>query len=389
MKFNFKRPSHYLIYSIFVINLSISFFFYLFNKKQKNRIILFGHTLDGNILDIYKQNQSFKQEIYYLSFSYKEYKENTFDRYLYIYRTKDVLKVVKSKVFIATHGIPFHTLFHLLTEIKYINIGHGIFNVFNKNNPLIPNDYFHSYWLPTKFEKDIREKNYKKKIPSYKVTGWLRTENLFKNYSQNSLKMKYNLTDKLGLFAPSAVHNYKNNNKESFYYRNIAFLELLDKLSEDLSVKTIFKPHYNNYVHNKIEYEVLNFIKKSKNLIYFKDLQVTELNELLCISDFLITDYSSLFVDYLILKRPILFLDVPTRWDGYEYTEYLNNEYVNIIKTFKMFEKSFKNLFSNHTERNNLVKLSEKIYGSILLEDTLRNYKSDIANLLNIKINEV
>ena len=389
MKFNVKRPSHYLIYSIFFINLLLSFFFYLFNKKQKKRIILFGHTLDGNILDLYKQNQSFKHEIYYLSFSYKDYKENTKERHLYVYSTKDVLKVVKAKVFIATHGIPFHTLFNLITKIKYINIGHGILNVFNKNNPMIPDDYFHSYWLPTKFEKNIREKNYKKNIPSYKVTGWLRTENLIKNYSQDSLKKKYKLTETLGLFAPSAVHDYKNNNKESFYYRNIEFLKLLDKLSDGLNVKTIFKPHYNNYVHNEIEKEVLNFIKRSNNLIYFKELQTEELNELFSISDFLITDYSSLFVDYLLLKRPILFLDVPTRWDGFEYTEYLKNEYINIIKTFETFKESFNNIFNNHTERNNLDKLSDKIYGSILSEDTLRNYKSDIATLLNKNINEI
>ena len=389
MKFNIKRPFDYVKYFIFFINLLISFFFAFFSKIPQKRIILFGHQLDGNILDLYKENKSFKHDIYYLSFSYEDYKDNTKERHLYVYSFKDVLRIVNSRIFIASHGIPFHTLFNLFTGIKFINIGHGIYNVVDKENPILPEKYYHSFWLPTKFEKTIREKYYKQKVPNYKVTGWLRNENLTKNYSQDSLKNKYNLPETVGLFAPSAVHNYKNNNNESFYYRNIDFLELLDEVSTNLDVKTIFKPHYNNYQYNEIEEDVLHFINNSKNLIYFKDIQITELNELLTVSDFLITDYSSVFVDYLLLQRPILFVDVPTRWAGYELTEYLINENISITKTFDAFKKSFNNIFKNDAERLNLNKLCNKVYGSIVQEDTINNYKSDIADLLEEKVSEI
>ena len=156
-----------------------------------------------------------------------------------------------------------------------------------------------------------------------------------------------------------------------------------------MDVKTIFKPHYNNYQYNEIEEDVLHCINNSKNLIYFKDIQITELNELLTVSDFLITDYSSVFVDYLLLQRPILFVDVPTRWAGYELTEYLINENISITKTFDAFKKSFNNIFKNDAERLNLNKFCNKVYGSIVQEDTVNNYKSDIADLLEEQVSEI
>ena len=58
----------------------------------------------------------------------------------------------------------------------------------------------------------------------------------------------------------------------------------------------------------------LRYIKNSTYLFSFelnKGLDITPL----AISDVLITDWSSVFVDYLITDNPILFLDTPMAYD--------------------------------------------------------------------------
>lgn len=172
------------------------------------------------------------------------------------------------------------------------------------------------------------------------------------------LKEKYNIPQdkKVILYAPTWRDN-SYNHKGYTYEIQVDFEYWKVKLQADYIV--LFKPHYlisNQYADCGLN-DFLYFIKED-----------TDINELYVISDVLVTDYSSVFFDFAILRRPILFymydleeyqenirgfyLEVPTDLPGKVVTEenelihHLENleiyfdQYINQLKTFNQVYNS-------------------------------------------------
>jgi len=95
------------------------------------------------------------------------------------------------------------------------------------------------------------------------------------------------------------------------------FLEKLNDFLKKLNYVFIIKSHQNSENILKIKYS--NIIDISKNNI--------DSQELMKYSDLMITDYSSIFIDFMLLNRPILFY-------AYDYEKYKNN-LVNLVDTYE------------------------------------------------------
>lgn len=130
------------------------------------------------------------------------------------------------------------------------------------------------------------------------------------------LKQKYNLPQdkKIILYAPTWRDN-SYNSKGYTYEIQVDFKYWKSKLYPNYAV--LFKPHY--LITNQYEYPDLN------NFLYFMK-EDTDINELYVISDVLITDYSSVFFDFAILRRPILFY----MYDLEEYKENIRGFYLDV-----------------------------------------------------------
>ena len=135
----------------------------------------------------------------------------------------------------------------------------------------------------------------------------------------NAIKNKYQLPmdKKIVLYAPT----WRDNSYVSAGYTfelKANFRKWKEILGEDTIV--VFKPHY----------LIINTFKDDPELdgfLYSIPAQA-EINELYVISDVLITDYSSVFFDYAILKRPIYFY----MYDLKEYATDLRGFYLDIHK---------------------------------------------------------
>lgn len=129
--------------------------------------------------------------------------------------------------------------------------------------------------------------------------GYPRNEQLYlyKDDQQlkTSLKNTLGLKKKVILYAPtwrddnSNLSGYKSNNNLNF---DLFYQELKD------NYQIIYRPHY--------------LIKEKIDLSKYQDFiidasEYTNLSDLMLVSDALITDYSSIYFDYAILKRPIYF----------------------------------------------------------------------------------
>ena len=141
-----------------------------------------------------------------------------------------------------------------------------------------------------------------------KETGYPRNDSLFK-YSKNDIKRikkKLNISSKkkVILYAPTWRDN-QHTSGIGYTYKLGIDLDVLKKyLSKDYVI--LFRTHY--FVNNKIDLE------KYKDFIVDVS-EYEDINDLYIISDYLITDYSSVMFDYANLEKPIIYY-------MYDYDEY-------------------------------------------------------------------
>ncbi|WP_423363582.1 CDP-glycerol glycerophosphotransferase family protein [Mycoplasma sp. P36-A1] len=131
-----------------------------------------------------------------------------------------------------------------------------------------------------------------------------------------NFKKMHNIAEakKIILYAPT----YRDNNKSLIAgYSNNGLIDL-DKFSKLLNKEfvVLYKPHY--LIKNNVD------LSKYSNIIDVSNYQ--DIAQLYPIADILITDYSSVYFDYALLKRPIYFY-MP---DLSNYKDELRGFYINI-----------------------------------------------------------
>ncbi len=317
MKFNKLNLTHYFIFLygllVFYVGILINFFTL---KNKQNSIILYGHKFYGNLKALYESIED-DYEIYYLTLDRSNYKKLKHKgiKALFGLNIFDVLKVLKCKILVTDHGLHY---FKFLLNQKgkfFVDVNHGL--PFQKWNEKIVKQWylFDEVWLMSEKHKDIyiNTFGYKKESNLF-VTGYGRLDYLKKFIAKNNqdsekslIINKYNLdTDrKIVLYAPTWIHNKSQINKEFMIPNNIKFLETLEIIAKKLNIQIIFRPHLNLDLSRK----EINILKNLKNLIYMPQSDFDSVEDFLIISDILITDYSSISFDFMILRRPVLFLN--------------------------------------------------------------------------------
>lgn len=151
-----------------------------------------------------------------------------------------------------------------------------------------------------------------------------------KGYPRNDFLSRYTQADvdamkarlgvptdkKVILYAPTFRDNQKLEKSYSYDFTlEMDFDHLLETLGEEYVI--LFRPHY--FVASRFD-----FGKYAGRVFNVAD--VDDVNEVYIISDMLITDYSSVFFDYAILKRPILLF----MYDLELYQGQLRDFYINL-----------------------------------------------------------
>lgn len=219
----------------------------------------------------------------------------------------------------------------------------------------------YSYFIsPNKFSTEKFKTSFRVSEERIIETGYPRNDFLTKITSEKikELKKKYNIpiNKKVILYAPTWRDN-------SFDHRGYIFeLKVNFELWKEYlgnEYIVIFKPHYLiKNIYNNVDNDFVYTISENEDI-----------NELYVISDILITDYSSVFFDYAILKRPIYFY----MYDLEQYRDKLRGFYLDINKDLpgeiitdelELLKKIAKNEEYFH---NNLNKIQEfnKIYNNL------------------------
>lgn len=299
----------------------IKFLIFLFFKlfKVKNNKIIFNSFPDfsDNSYALFCELNK-KSENYQLIWLVKDkkiiqklQKEYRNSKFIYKNSLKGFFHFYTSKYIFTTHGI-FHG-FKRKKQQVVINLWHGmplkkIGLDDNKSVSEIPQQ---NYMIATsKFFQNIMSKAFNVPEENVLLTGQPRNDLLFKKDNHKKIKRILKIKDEeIILYMPTyrkSIIGDIRNDGEILDILKTDNLKKIDKKLENTNKKLIIKIHPMDYINNIIEqYEIFNNIKVINNNFFKKNGLM--LYELLGMSSKLITDFSSVYIDYLILEKPIGF----------------------------------------------------------------------------------
>jgi CDP-glycerol glycerophosphotransferase len=291
----------------------------------------FDDAIDDNliILSAYSGRLYIDNPKYLYEFLNKQSKKKV----IWITKNRDITSKLKKKGF---NVLPFYSIntIKLLRKAKYIFLSHGRLDIlpikisshttiiltwhgtpikminqnleetyaYSKWNRIFKlklefNEYVNFLLTPAKDEEDHKILANAFKIPLNKIlsTGYPRNDILLVKNDEftQKLKRKFEIPshiERIILYAPTY--------RDDFIFRfplSESELNSLNDLMRETNTIFLIKGHIFEEELNVNKYHHFQLIKKDKDI-----------QELLLISDILVTDYSSMIFDYLLLNRPIL-----------------------------------------------------------------------------------
>ncbi len=330
-------------------------------KLEAKKIILASNSrkeLTGNLLFIY--NYLYKNRPEYTIRTITKKKESFW--YNIVFQFKCAKEMSNAKYIIIDDYFPLVYTFNIRKEAKLIQVWHacgafkkvGYSRNHSSNYSLTHKNYTDAVVSSEKIRENYAEA-FEINIENVHSLGVPRTDTFFDEEFKESKEKE--ILEKLGiskekrviLFAPT----FRGNNVKKAYYPNefINIKELYSKLSEN----DIFIIKSHPFIKNKIKIE-----EEFKDKIIDITDQYREINDLLLITDLLITDYSSVIFEYSFLNKPIIFY-VPdyeeykkNRDFYYDFSEYMYG------KTVYEFEELLNNLQYNENDFEKIKSFKEK-----------------------------
>jgi len=236
---------------------------------------------------------------------YKEFSTTYPNYFLYAYSFKSLFKVVTAKAYVITHG-PWDITPFKITKTKkpLINVWHGFpikklgtdgQNLTKKQKKKVLGN-FDGLVVMSEEEKIHMSRCYHTKLENTWVTGYPRNDFTFYQNNDVIKQIPYIKGKKVLLYAPTWRDVGKT---KLFPFENFNSKELTNFLEANNAI-VLLRIHKNELRNHNLE---------ESNVMRVCDGNVVqEINELLPFVDILITDYSSVYIDQLLVDKPMVFI---------------------------------------------------------------------------------
>lgn len=242
------------------------------------------------------------------------------------------------------HGTPIKTMGKYLNETSFVSAKNVVRNFYQATHILSPNLFTHEKMLVDSYWISDAVKNKKA------VTGYPRQDLMINMSLEEKLELKnlleIDLSKKVVLYAPTwrGVANKVNNKDDKMIGKT------LNMLANNKDIVVIYLGHNFNYNSKKIEIE---------NVVIPVNIDT---NEILAITDILITDYSSIAIDFMFMDKPIIYFT----YDLEEYSTergfffQISDISDNIVRTLSELEQITHEMIKTQTIDEKQQKAKEK-----------------------------
>ncbi len=233
-------------------------------------------------------------------------------RFLHQYSPRGIMTLLRAKVVVhafLTYDLPIIfsrrtttlQLWHGI-PIKAIGIRENKRSPINNRFKRLQMDVQHTYWMASS-ETDKRTTMLCTGLPEDRVlvTGYPRNDRLVRNGGETSGPPD-KLANKVILYAPT----WRPEKAASMFPFPDMDMEELERLLEEFDARLLLRGHYRDDLALR-EGNAGKLGKKGRIMMANRDL-VEDVQELLPQVDVLVSDYSGIWVDYLLLDRPMIFV---------------------------------------------------------------------------------
>jgi len=206
--------------------------------------------------------------------------------------------------------------------------------------------------------KILKQFNLSNKVKVVNI-GYPKSDKLF-----NGLLSKNDIFEKLKLDPRKKTILYAPSWEEGLSLREYG-LSMIEEILKNKEINFIIKPHPVSLVSKKDKNyqfycgginwsEKLSRFKNNSNFVFYKNNQI---DELLTISDIMITDLSSVALEFIILEKPVIYLDCPKfekafktiykEFNDISYSDLLNNPLCNAGRHVGLVNYDYKTINDN------------------------------------------
>lgn len=352
--------------------------------KQSSTVIMFGQSLSGNLeafLSYVMKTPGVPYDVYYLAKNKKEYNElrkSYGERILLSTKLAAMRKVMATAVMMSSHGPSIYYLLKWLNpKIKFVDVWHGI--PFKK----FPRKYWDMYefysglFISSEWIKEERYiKRYGLSGDKLFVTGYSRLDK-FHNFENtvSRVRKELQLDDrKIILYAPT-YRLAGEAGEIPFGMSCQDFFGQLNDLCGRIGATLIFRPHMNSQIQSfEMDLPRIRFIPQRK---------FPKASDLLTAVDLLITDWSSIAVDFYALTKPVTFTKTvkPSHFSsGPALVEKAGDQVSNIEELIDSIKNNL-----NANKNDIAARLSDVVnrcYGNTLDGKSSQRYDNSIKRLL-------
>lgn len=315
MKIDKTNPAHWLCLALFGVNVLVAMLWRPVRGRRTGShrsIVMYGHKLNGNLLALHSHLRAHCADEFDVRFltmdkRYHRHLQQEGIASVLATRPRTTSLLARADAVISDHGLHALALMVGRSSLKFFDVWHSIpFKGFDTDDFRLQHRY-DEVWVASPLVQQLYVERFGFDPARVVVTGYARTDRLVqRDEDPDTLCRQFGLTDtsveRTILFAPTWKQDDAERSIYPFGMTAESFLEAMSTVATDTNSRFIVRTHLNSREADTPDYP---------NVVWLSSRDYPDTEALLLVADVLITDWSSIAFDWLVLQRPTIFLDVP------------------------------------------------------------------------------